>query len=72
MYRNSKSPTIADHHPNLLKELNDPNAYVPAYQRFQKTEKSLLRDDQKQIKARTFKRIYQNQLDEPKSLYQRV
>lgn len=72
MHHASKSPTIADRHPNLLKELNDANAPIPAYQRFQKTEKSLLRDDLKQIKARTFKRIYQNQLEEPKSLYQKV
>jgi len=61
----SKAPTLSESHPDLLAELNDPNAEVPAYARFQKYESTNLRPDLQKLKAEHFRRNYSKHLSMP-------
>ena len=54
---------LGDKYPKLLKELNDPNAAVPAYIRFQRQDSCILREDLRILKEQHFRKNYQRQLE---------
>ena len=65
---------LKDQHPDLEDELNDPDAKVPAYVRFQKqdTDNCILRDDIKLAKENHFRVNYGKELGRPKHLMEQV
>ena len=65
---------LKEQHPDLEDELNDPEAKVPAYVRFQKqdTENCILRDDIKMAKENHFRVNYGKELEKPKHLMEQV
>ena len=53
---------LSERYPNLLNELNDSEALIPAYARFQDQTSCMLRDDLKKIKESHFRKSYDQNL----------
>ena len=56
-----------------MKELNDPEATIPAFHRFQKQDKECkLRSDIRPLKEKHFRNNYNKELGKPKDLMKKV
>ena len=50
-----------------MNELNDSSSPIPAYQRFQRPNSRLLRDDLREDKIKHFAKNYKTELQKPKA-----